>query len=129
MNFIHSTHRSLLIAMLSVVAGCASMPHPECTPDELTPWKLSYAVMLRKQIRYPREAITKVQSGIVEIAFSVSEVSSFPDVVLRKSSGFAVLDEEAVRAAKAIRLDAPICGGRKSAVTITMPVVFKIASD
>ncbi len=48
-------------------------------------------------VKYPKEARKKNKSGLVLVKFSIDTAGNLTNVMVRKSSGHPLLDEEAIR--------------------------------
>ena len=83
---------------------------------------------LRKNVKYPQEAMDAGIQGKVFVRFVVNADGRISDVtVLRGVPGGAVLDKEAVRAVKAMpNWISGQQGGKAVATSMTLPVVFHL---
>ena len=73
-------------------------------------------------LRYPLVARRKGWSGMVEVAFLVAPDGSVSDLRIQASSGFPVLDEQALAA---VRSSAPFTPPRMAALLV-VPVTFRL---
>ncbi|MEZ4751770.1 MAG: energy transducer TonB [Bdellovibrionota bacterium] len=70
--------------------------------------------------QYPEEALTRGWEGEVEVA--IRFVEGVPEVSVARSSGYSVLDEEAVRTARSWRLP----DGMEGENTFSVPIEFTL---
>jgi len=81
---------------------------------------------LRRNIRYPEEALRKVIQGTVIVVFVVETSGEISNVSISKSIGGGC-DEEAMRVVRAMpRWEPGKRGGQPVRVMLRMPVVFRI---
>jgi protein TonB len=74
----------------------------------------------------PPIAVQLREEGTVDLVVEIGADGVPKDVTLYKSSGFGSLDEEAVRTMRRWRFSPPTKSGHASAVTIYIPMVFKL---
>lgn len=82
---------------------------------------------IKKNLKYPQIAVNEGMQGKVYIQFVVSEKGAVTNVKVKKSTGYQVLDDEAVRIIKAMPewTPASIDGVRVNS-TFSLPVSFKL---
>ena len=98
--------------------------------DDLRQYRLSLAGAARRFKRYPALARQRGWEGTVEVALSVSALVPVPEVVVVRSSGRSVLDEQAVdMLAQAARVTALPEGLKARDFRIVLPVEFSLESD
>lgn len=74
------------------------------------PYGMSIVEKVEKVWRYPDEAIRKGMQGALVVTFIINKDGTVKDLKLERSSGFGVLDEEAVRAVKTAAPFKPLPG-------------------
>ena len=98
--------------------------------DDLRQYRLSLASAARRFKRYPALASQRGWEGTAEVALDVSASSPLPEVVLLRSSGRAVLDEQALAMlSQAARVTALPEGLKARDFRIVLPVQFSLDSD
>ena len=95
--------------------------------EDLRRFKLAIAVQARRFQRYPGLARERGWQGSTEVAIRLSADANLPQVTIEKSSGFAVLDEQAVdmirRASAATQMPAGLQG---HSIRFVLPVHFSL---
>lgn len=74
------------------------------------PYGMSIVEKVEKVWRYPDEAIKKGMQGALVVTFIINKDGAVKDLKLERSSGFGVLDEEAMRAVKTAAPFKPLPG-------------------
>jgi len=94
------------------------------------PTELSAAAAFRPVVAppltYPPVAIELGEEGTVGLLVEIDREGTPQAVTVEKSSGFGSLDEEAVRTMLRWRFSPPAKNGHAAAVTIYIPMVFKL---
>ncbi|MFH2121874.1 MAG: energy transducer TonB [Pseudomonadota bacterium] len=75
------------------------------------------------RLHYPLLARRRGWSGLVELAFTITPDGSIRDLRILTSSGFSLLDDEAL---SAIRQTAPFSPPPQFAAALTMPITFRL---
>ncbi|MFZ4535634.1 TonB family protein [Propionivibrio sp.] len=84
-------------AGLAAKAGAGSEPAREgVSADDMRQYRLSLATAARRFKRYPALARERGWEGTVEVALNINARSPLPEVLLVRSSGRGVLDEQAL---------------------------------
>ena len=108
----------------------ASEPRDGVSADDLRLYRMTLASATRRFKRYPALARDRGWEGTADIALNVSSRSVAPDVVLAKSSGQAILDEQALemvsQAARVTRLPETLKG---RSFRVVFPVQFSLDDD
>ena len=106
-------------------AVAASAPAPAAAPRQA---RLDAKPGLRKDIRpdYPRGARLRGEHGDVTLEIEVAASGRAGDVAVVSSSGYAELDEAAVKAAKAARFTPARRGGRAVPSTARITITFDL---
>ncbi len=76
--------------------------------------------------RYPRLARRRGWEGVVLLDVAVSAEGRVGDVSVNRSSGFPVLDDEAVRAVRQWRFEPGRRQGRPAAMQVQVPIRFRL---
>lgn len=99
-----------------------------CENDSLMPDPVyNVNVGLAKNIRYPMSAVENDQEGTAHINFTVSEEGVLEDFYIEKSTGYYILDNEAMRVIKLLPKWSPgLERCRPVRVSYTLPVTFMI---
>jgi protein TonB len=90
-----------------------------------------YGLMLSREIgkdqRYPKRAQMLGWEGTTEVLVRMTADGAIKDVKVEKSSGYGVLDEEAVAKVKRAKsLPPPPDGFRGREFTVLVPIVFRL---
>jgi len=90
-----------------------------------------YGLLLSKEIgkdqRYPRRAQTLGWQGTTEVLVRMSADAKVKEVTVAKSSGYELLDEEAVeKVRRAKQLPPPPDGFKGREFTVMVPIVFRL---
>ncbi len=78
---------------------------------------------IRGNLRYPMLARKRGWSGQVEVAFTITPDGTINGLKILTSSGFSVLDDQALAA---IRRAAPFSPPPRMAATLVMPITFRL---
>ena len=98
--------------------------------DDLRQYRLSLASAARRFKRYPALASQRGWEGTAEVALNVSASAPIPEVVLVRSSGRSVLDEQALEMlGQAARVTALPEGLKARDFRIVLPVQFSLEND
>jgi len=115
---------------LSSAPTAPDMPRDGVSADDLHQYRLSLAIAARRFKRYPALARERGWEGTAEVALNVNALLPVPEVVLVRSSGRGVLDEQALemltQAARVTSLP-QILKGRD--FRVLLPVKFSLESD
>lgn len=102
-------------------------PAPQVSNAKPT-WQGAVLTALNKAKRYPREASFRRQQGVPWIRFTMNRDGKVLSVTLERSSGFSVLDEEAVALPKrASPLPKPPEEVKGDTIELVVPVEFFMA--
>lgn len=112
-------------------SGSAPPPEPAPAPiDDAMLWQVyGHAVQQQahRHARYPEVARSRGQQGMVKVAFRVDADGRLRDVVVSQSSGYRVLDEQALRMVHKSLQELPVPPSlRGHAFTIIIPVEFRL---
>jgi periplasmic protein TonB len=94
-------------------------------PTELSA-AASFKPIVAPPLTYPPVAIALGEEGTVGLLVEIDLEGTPTAVTVEKSSGFGSLDEEAIRTMLRWRFSPPTKNGHASAVTIYIPMVFKL---
>ena len=98
--------------------------------DDLRQYRLSLASAARRFKRYPALASQRGWEGTAEVALNISASAPIPEVVLVRSSGRSVLDEQALEMlGQAARVTALPEGLKARDFRIVLPVQFSLEND
>lgn len=98
--------------------------------DDLRQYRLSLASAARRFKRYPALASQRGWEGTAEVALNISASAPIPEVVLVRSSGRSVLDEQALEMlGQAVRVTALPEGLKARDFRIVLPVQFSLEND
>jgi protein TonB len=98
--------------------------------DDLRQYRLSLASAARRFKRYPALASQRGWEGTAEVALNISASAPIPEVVLVRSSGRSVLDEQALEMlGQAARVTALPEGLKARDLRIVLPVQFSLEND
>ena len=90
--------------------------------------QFSQAVVSRtSRPHYPESARRKGNEGTAHIKLSVDANGRVVSASVSRSSGFAVLDSSALKAAKRWRFKPATSGGRPTSTQIIVPIRFKLS--
>lgn len=117
--------RFVSLAIVLILGSCAAPAPQICSENDLNLWRLSAIQAIRPQVRYPPEALRRKLEGSVRVDVSVDATGKLVRATLAQSSGFAILDAEALDAVRTTTLPAPRCGTQTSH---TLPIGFAIDS-
>lgn len=128
---------------VAATAAVAGTPLPTGTPgvasgegrqgvsaDDLRHYRLSLATAARRFKSYPPLASQRGWEGTVEVALNVRALAPVPEVVLVRSSGRRVLDEQALEMlTRAARVTTLPEGLKARDFRILLPVEFSLDND
>ena len=115
---------------MAVAASGAAPGRQGVSGDDLRQYRLSLASAARRFKRYPVLASQRGWEGTAEVALNVSAAAPMPEAVLLRSSGHAVLDEQALAMlSQAARVTALPEGLRARDFRIVLPVQFSLEND
>lgn len=77
-------------------------------------------------LRYPEEALKKNWEGVVMVAVLVDAAGRVNETRIAKSSGYAVLDDEALITVARVRWEAGRKNGKPVTTWTTVPVEFRV---
>ena len=98
--------------------------------DDLRQYRLSLASAARRFKRYPALASQRGWEGTAEVALNISASAPIPEVVLVRSSGRLVLDEQALEMlGQAARVTALPEGLKARDFRIVLPVQFSLENE
>ena len=98
--------------------------------DDLRQYRLSLASAARRFKRYPALASQRGWEGTAEVALNISASAPIPEVVLVRSSGRSVLDEQALEMlGQAARVTVLPEGLKARDFRIVLPVQFSLEND
>lgn len=121
-------------AVLAPSAGTQAPPPPATAAatagydgEDLRRFKLAIAVQARRFQRYPGLARERGWQGTAEVAIRLSPDVGLSQVAIEKSSGFAVLDEQAVDMIRRASTATPIPAGLQGrGIHFVLPVQFRL---
>jgi TonB family protein len=114
------------LASALVLGSCAAPAPPMCSESELNLWRLSAIGAMRTHLRYPEEGLREKLEGTVRVDVSVDATGRLVEATVAQSSGFTVLDTQALTAVHRATFPAPQCGGRARPMSHTIPLVFSL---
>lgn len=96
---------------------------PKKSPPKQATWQESVRQQIAQQTQlfYPKEAIVNNWQGVAEVLIFLDEKGNVLTARLEESSGFALLDEAALKAAKALK---SLPNGAPE--EILLPIVFRL---
>jgi len=106
--------------------GWAENQPTNCTKDEVNLWLVANEKNIVRPI-YPPQARREGRQGSVLLSLSVDENGSVQNIVLKRSSGYADLDNAASNAYKVAKFTSPLCGGKPSPITTMVPIRFQLS--
>jgi TonB family protein len=92
--------------------------------NSLSSYLRDIQIQIEAQKRFPTAAQFERQFGVVWIEFEVHENGSVQNIKINQSSGFAILDEEALETLRRVGSAEPPPNGHK--LTIKVPLEFKL---
>lgn len=105
----------------------AVVPSTPVDGEDLSRYRLDVARQAKRFKRYPLLARERGWAGRSEVVLSLGPNSALPDVTLEKTSGYPLLDEQAVetilRASRAAKVPP---GLQRRSISIVVPVVFDL---
>lgn len=87
----------------------------------------SLTSLINQSKKYPKVALLRGIEGRVLVSLLIGENGQIRDVRLQQSSGFSILDEEALRSIKALRQVPPLVGG-EAELRVEVPIRFELRS-
>ncbi|MEI7430628.1 MAG: TonB family protein [Betaproteobacteria bacterium] len=110
--------------------GVAAVAREGLSADEMRYYRMSLATAARRFKRYPPLARERGWEGTAEVALNVSARVGVPEVVLVRSSGRTLLDDQAVEMiSQAVRVTALPEGLKGRDFRILLPVQFSLEND
>jgi len=111
-------------------AGVVAVAREGLSADELRYYRMSLATAARRFKRYPPLARERGWEGTAEVALNVRARVGVSEVVLVRSSGRAILDDQAVEMmSQAVRATALPEGMKGRDFRILLPVQFSLEND
>ena len=122
-----SLHQGQLVQMNKEKSKQFSTNNSEEEEKELKLWGVSIKKEIYSNLRYPHLAIVKKIGGKVTIQLKVTKEGILKKLKLLKSSGFSILDEEALRATEQAHSfpSAPVSLNH-STYSFSLPIKFEI---
>lgn len=109
------------------LAGSHAEPRSGVDGEELRQYKLAIAIQARRFRRYPAHARERGWEGTTEIAVVVIDETPWPAVELEKSSGYSVLDDQALEMIRLASRAAFVPSSlRQRGVRFVLPVDFSL---
>ena len=100
-------------------------------PEVMPVFLGSYKKFLATNLQYPEEAKRKRQQGYAELEFVVNETGLVSGIQIRKSTGSALLDQEAMRVARLMESKAYWKPGKHKGTPVpvytAIPISFKLS--
>lgn len=117
-----------------VAAGSSSAPRVETgeavSADALRQYRISLASSARRFRHYPAAARARGLEGVAEISILVSPALQQPAVRLGRSSGHALLDEQALAMLEQAVRATPVPEGLRSReIIVPLPIRFSLEGD
>jgi protein TonB len=110
--------------------GVVAVAREGLSADEMRHYRMSLATAARRFKRYPPLAKERGWEGTVEVALNVSSRMAVPEVVLLRSSGRTMLDDQAMEMmSQAVRVTALPDGLKGRDFRIVLPVQFSLEND
>ncbi|MGH8155106.1 MAG: energy transducer TonB, partial [Rhodanobacteraceae bacterium] len=100
-------------------------PAPPPPPADVAP-SVDISYKNRNPPQYPIQAIRQGQQGTVILDVTINAQGEVIDVKVEKSSGYRVLDQAAVAAARKWRFNPGIQNGKPSGGVVRIPVNFNL---
>jgi protein TonB len=100
---------------------------PETDPGSLDQYRLALIMQARRYKRYPMQAMERGWAGTVEVRLVIAPDGTVRDTLVKASSGYRILDDQAldmVKKAKPLTVIPPVLRGREFSVDI--PVIFDL---
>ena len=120
-------HQGQLAQMTKEKSQKGSANYSEYEKEELKLWGVSIKNEIYSNLRYPHLAIVKKIGGKVTIQLKVAKDGKLKKLKLLKSSGFAILDEEALRATgQASSFPSAPVSLNHSSYSFSLPIKFEI---
>lgn len=122
--------------MLPVQLGRGALARPNGTPTDpdaphFTPYTVKPVLINRNVVQralvreYPRELSSVGVGGIVQVWVQIDEQGAVTRALVKQTSSSAPLDAAALRVARIMRFTPAEKQGRKTAVWISLPIVFQ----
>ena len=96
---------------------------PKLSAKALPTWKRQVVILLERHKRYPADARSHGEQGIVELAFSLDRQGHVTTSRILKSSGYEALDNETLQLVKRAEPFPPPPGGT---IDLTVPIRFNL---
>ena len=120
-------HQGQLAQMSKEKSQKGSANYSEYEKEELKLWGVSIKNEIYSNLRYPHLAIVNKIGGKVTIQLKVTKDGKLKKLKLLKSSGFAILDEEALRATgQASSFPSAPVSLNHSSYSFSLPIKFEI---
>ena len=120
-------HQGQLVQMTKEKSKKVSANNSEYEKEELKLWGVSIKNEIYSNLRYPHLAVVKKIGGKVTIQLKVTKDGKLKKLKLLKSSGFAILDEEALRATgQASNFPSAPVSLNHSSYSFSLPIKFEI---
>ncbi|MDR2820800.1 MAG: energy transducer TonB [Desulfovibrio sp.] len=103
----------------SALAAPESESGPESGPEVLTPYA-------NEKPTYPELARRRGQEGLVQLLAHVDDRGTLTELAVKKSSGYSLLDEAAMKAVRKWRFRPGISNGRPVRGILLIPVEFRL---
>jgi protein TonB len=103
----------------SALAAPESESGPESGPEALTPYA-------NEKPTYPELARRRGQEGLVQLLAHVDDRGTLTELAVKKSSGYSLLDEAAMKAVRKWRFRPGISNGRPVRGILLIPVEFRL---
>lgn len=84
--------------------------------------------LINQSKKYPKAALLRRLEGQVVVSMLISQDGAIHDIQIRRSSGYSILDEEALRAIRALGKVPPLVDG-KSELAVEVPIRFEMKSN
>ena len=98
-----------------------------CLDQDWEGWRLSTMRSILSELHYPPDAVNARLEGTVTLELKVDAAGKLIRVAVTRSSGHAVLDAEALAAARKTALPpGPKCGAHAEPVTYAIPIQFRL---
>lgn len=133
LNFLRALGFGLIVLVFCGCAGNKSLRtnHTPLQAENLdeSPQPVGGLSALIAAIRYPEEAAKKNLEGVATVSVLVDANGRVEETRIAKTSGHAVLDDEALIAVARVRWQAGRKDGQAVSSWTTVPVEFKVESD
>jgi protein TonB len=106
-------------AASSALVAPGSESGPQSGPEALTPYA-------NEKPTYPELARRRGQEGLVQLLAHVDDRGTLTELAVKKSSGYSLLDEAAMKAVRKWRFRPGISNGRPVRGSLLIPVEFRL---